>query len=284
MDTVECSNASTPRSAKRRILYPVWSLFGPTNHFNSRLFAGECPFFDKSTSFVIYCFSIYREDHCFPIRRKFKENFSFFSMFSVRWEYLLENNRRFVFDVRLAWSALWRSWWTWLWVSLTLKRIFSYFVLWNCVIGHFQSAFTSSFAWFRSLSVWKHCMNYFPIDLVKTENMPAGRNYLLCCFPHGLFVWVLFGISNRNPVSCSRFSSFTYTECLMKYFFKYTVCVIKHFSLNEKKISSKFENRIKIVLIFLSALGLPEILQQITANGQHYSRVSVQNSPLSNVI
>lgn len=48
-------------------------------------------------------------------------------MFSVRWEYLLENNRWFVFDVRLARSALWGSWWTWLWVGLTLKRIFILF-------------------------------------------------------------------------------------------------------------------------------------------------------------
>ncbi|XP_055917482.1 2-acylglycerol O-acyltransferase 2 isoform X2 [Eupeodes corollae] len=32
---------------------------------------------------------------------------------------------------------------------------------------------------------WKHFRNYFPIELVKTAELPPNRNYLLACYPHG---------------------------------------------------------------------------------------------------
>lgn len=40
--------------------------------------------------------------------------------------------------------------------------------------------------WIRDLHIWKHCINYFPIDLVKTVDLSPDRNYLICIFPHGL--------------------------------------------------------------------------------------------------
>lgn len=49
---------------------------------------------------------------------------------------------------------------------------------------HFSSA------WVRSWSVWKHAQNYFPVDLVKTAELPPDRNYLICAFPHGILRFV----------------------------------------------------------------------------------------------
>lgn len=62
----------------------------------------------------------------------------------------------------------------------------------------------SGWAWWRSQSVWKHCVNYFPIDLVKTVDLPPNQNYLLCVFPHGLFV---IGAAGNLGTSHSKWSS-----------------------------------------------------------------------------
>lgn len=43
-----------------------------------------------------------------------------------------------------------------------------------------------SVSWVRSFLVWKWILNYFPIDLVKTADLPSDRNYLICVFPHGI--------------------------------------------------------------------------------------------------
>lgn len=45
--------------------------------------------------------------------------------------------------------------------------------------------------WFRSLSMRKHLINYFPVDLVKTADLTPDRNYLLCMFPRGIMVYEL---------------------------------------------------------------------------------------------
>ncbi|KAJ6617792.1 2-acylglycerol O-acyltransferase 2, partial [Pseudolycoriella hygida] len=38
----------------------------------------------------------------------------------------------------------------------------------------------------RNWGLWKWFINYFPVDLVKTAELPPDRNYLVCIFPHGL--------------------------------------------------------------------------------------------------
>lgn len=42
--------------------------------------------------------------------------------------------------------------------------------------------------WVRNWSWWYYYRDYFPIKLVRTDNadLDPSRNYLLCCFPHGL--------------------------------------------------------------------------------------------------
>lgn len=40
--------------------------------------------------------------------------------------------------------------------------------------------------WFRSLLIWQYFAAYFPVDLVRTVELPADRNYLFALFPHGV--------------------------------------------------------------------------------------------------
>ncbi|KAH9369571.1 hypothetical protein HPB48_020684 [Haemaphysalis longicornis] len=40
--------------------------------------------------------------------------------------------------------------------------------------------------WVRSWTLWKYLRNYFPIQLVKTCDLPADRNYLFGYHPHGV--------------------------------------------------------------------------------------------------
>lgn len=40
--------------------------------------------------------------------------------------------------------------------------------------------------WVRNWRVWKYVIDYFPIDLVKTVDLPANRNYLIGTCPHGI--------------------------------------------------------------------------------------------------
>lgn len=42
--------------------------------------------------------------------------------------------------------------------------------------------------WARSWTIWKYFRDYFPIQLVKTCDLPADRNYLFGYHPHGIMV------------------------------------------------------------------------------------------------
>ncbi|CAG2172965.1 unnamed protein product, partial [Oppiella nova] len=42
--------------------------------------------------------------------------------------------------------------------------------------------------WVRNMSIWRHYANYFPVKLVKTEDLDPERNYMFVCHPHGVMV------------------------------------------------------------------------------------------------
>lgn len=109
---------------------------------------------------------------------------------AMLWKYLLENYMRNVFGVFVVWLEFKRSWWTWCWVCILhmMQPVFSsstvnfvnVFGSWNKFIYCFRVS------WVRNLSIWKHFLNYFPVDLIKTADLPSDRNYLICICPHGL--------------------------------------------------------------------------------------------------
>lgn len=46
--------------------------------------------------------------------------------------------------------------------------------------------------WMRDNFFWKAFREYFPIELVKTAELPPNKNYLLACFPHGVISFSVF--------------------------------------------------------------------------------------------
>lgn len=43
------------------------------------------------------------------------------------------------------------------------------------------------FGFMRKLAWWVYLMNYFPIRLVKTHDLPADKSYIFATYPHGVF-------------------------------------------------------------------------------------------------
>lgn len=52
----------------------------------------------------------------------------------------------------------------------------------------FHCKCTAWFRWyaFRNLTIWAYYRDYFPIELVKTAELPANKNYIFCAYPHGI--------------------------------------------------------------------------------------------------
>lgn len=61
--------------------------------------------------------------------------------------------------------------------------------------------------WFRSLTIWQHFADYFPVDLVKTAELRPDRNYVVASFPHGIMWYIAVQIKiwvfNTNSTNCS---------------------------------------------------------------------------------
>lgn len=51
--------------------------------------------------------------------------------------------------------------------------------------------------------MWRYFRDYFPISLVKTAELDSSRNYLLCCFPHGVISTGAFGAFGTEAVGVS---------------------------------------------------------------------------------
>ncbi|XP_005070502.2 2-acylglycerol O-acyltransferase 1 [Mesocricetus auratus] len=47
--------------------------------------------------------------------------------------------------------------------------------------------------WVKNLTVWRHFKDYFPIHLIKTQELDPGHNYIFGFHPHGIFVPGAFG-------------------------------------------------------------------------------------------
>ena len=43
------------------------------------------------------------------------------------------------------------------------------------------------FAFFKRCWLWRLASSYFPVQLIKTVDLPPDRNYLFCLQPHGMF-------------------------------------------------------------------------------------------------
>lgn len=55
----------------------------------------------------------------------------------------------------------------------------------------------------RRLSIWKHYVEFFPMNLVKTHDLAPTNNYIFGCHPHGV---ISFGVSGNFATEATGFS------------------------------------------------------------------------------
>jgi hypothetical protein len=75
------------------------------------------------------------------------------------------------------------------WYILFFTRFWPLMLLYAVwYVYDFQTPALGSRKWvfLKSSAIWKYFANYFPIKLVKTAELPATRNYILGCHPHGV--------------------------------------------------------------------------------------------------
>ncbi|CAG9794974.1 unnamed protein product [Diatraea saccharalis] len=79
----------------------------------------------------------------------------------------------YIFFIALLWTRLW-----WLDVLYILYALYN-----NCSAGFYSHSRSD---WYRSWRIWKYCVEYYPIKLVKTVDLDPTKNYLAPSHPHGL--------------------------------------------------------------------------------------------------
>lgn len=104
----------------------------------------------------------------------------------VGWQYLFEGYLYFIFGIHLLWS--WRRWYRRPRNGVCFKsntcKLFSWHF--SDIYYHIHGGRSCSVKWAREIDGWHHYLRYFPIDLIKTADLPADRHYIICLFPHGV--------------------------------------------------------------------------------------------------
>lgn len=111
-------------------------------------------------------------------------NHSIRSSIAVLWKYLFENHMRIVCSILVLRLEFQWTWWSWCWVCIF--DCSSKYLTKNPKVNFCCCFLCCSVSWVRNWSIWKHFSNYFPVDVIKTADLPNDRNYLICISPHGL--------------------------------------------------------------------------------------------------
>uniref|UniRef100_A0A1B6EFZ4 Acyltransferase n=1 Tax=Clastoptera arizonana TaxID=38151 RepID=A0A1B6EFZ4_9HEMI len=72
------------------------------------------------------------------------------------------------------------------------------YATWICYDRKISENGGRRFQWIRNWRWWHYFRYYFPLTLLKTADLPPGRNYLLCTFPHGILCSGAFGVFATN--------------------------------------------------------------------------------------
>ncbi|XP_034174495.1 2-acylglycerol O-acyltransferase 2-A [Osmia lignaria lignaria] len=56
--------------------------------------------------------------------------------------------------------------------------------------------------WLRNCTWLRYFADYFPVTLVKTTDLDPNRNYLFCCFPHGILATGVYGAFGTDGRGC----------------------------------------------------------------------------------
>ena len=82
---------------------------------------------------------------------------------------------------------------SWFW---SFKITISIFVLYLCWLYFDRHTDSNGGRWsdrFRRLTICRYFVNYFPLKLIKTEDLDSNRNYLFGFHPHGAFSFGALG-------------------------------------------------------------------------------------------
>lgn len=72
----------------------------------------------------------------------------------------------------------------------------------------------------RGLSVWKYFTQYFPVNLIKTAELPPDRNYLFAAYPHGVLCMGIFcNFATNNTGFSKEFPGIRSKICTLSYHF-----------------------------------------------------------------
>ncbi|XP_045468419.1 2-acylglycerol O-acyltransferase 1-like [Harmonia axyridis] len=94
--------------------------------------------------------------------------------------------------------------------------VFIIYVFWSIFIDTDRSSDRTS-EWYRNCSWFKYSRDYFPVKLnrISEKELESNRNYLFCCFPHGLLSFgVKLGFTTNSEESRKYFpfhSIYTHT-------------------------------------------------------------------------
>ncbi|XP_056632411.1 2-acylglycerol O-acyltransferase 2-like isoform X2 [Diorhabda carinulata] len=96
--------------------------------------------------------------------------------------------------------------------------------------------------WVRSFLIWKYTMNYFPLKLEKTssEELDPKKNYLFCCFPHGMLCTGSFNFGNEYSKFRNLFPN--HEPRVVTLTQHYQMPFFREFALSLGGISASFES------------------------------------------
>lgn len=83
--------------------------------------------------------------------------------------------------------------------------LIAFYVIWYFVSRNYGSQGGRRIQGLRDWQIWKYYANYFPINLIKTTELNANKNYLCGFHPHGYFAWVTINFFTEATGFSSKF-------------------------------------------------------------------------------
>jgi len=79
------------------------------------------------------------------------------------------------------------------WLSILVSTTYMSYWCWDLSIASRGGRNKAYIGWMRGWGVWRHFINYFPVNLVKTADIDPNKNYLFCAHPHGILAFGVWG-------------------------------------------------------------------------------------------
>ncbi|XP_063793171.1 diacylglycerol O-acyltransferase 2-like isoform X2 [Pseudophryne corroboree] len=144
--------------------------------------------------------------------------------------------------------------------------------------------------WVRNCSVWNYFRDYFPIQLVKTHNLPPGRNYIIGSHPHGIlcigafcnFVTESTGFSQKFPGIRPHLTTLTGNfrlPILREYMMSGGLCPVNRKSIGYA-LSQKGRGNAVVIVVGGAAESLscqPGVTNLILSNRRGFVRLALEH-------